>query len=340
MSTQTLKSGLFCVSIAATSLALTCSDAPPPRCPVDDVTAYWNFYGYDVMVTEPTCPISLPSGGYSVAFAFTTTRPADESTDGRNNSLTTWFQNSQGSYLGLPRYTNWRVSPFSPPEIFAQLQGSYVAGSGAGPGIQYGYDQATQEHYSNVTHLASGRVRLTYKLGIVIADRAGPTVVNLGQSSSWTDSWYGATSAISSHTWYADGTQLTGATGPTLTYTPIAPGQLVIRHRVDEAAGLWDTLTVPVTVVYSVTVNGPSPVRYTNLCTYRYTAVITGGVAPLTRQWKVNGVNVGGNQSYYDATFPVAGSYNVSVTVTDNVGNVTSGMKWVTANSTAPMCAV
>jgi hypothetical protein len=331
---------LSAFSLAAVSLGLTCSDSAPPDCPIEDATAYWSFYGYDLDITQPQCPISIPGGGYSVLFAFTTTRPADASTDGRNNDLVTRFQNYQGAYLALPFYSNWDINPFNSSQIFAQAQGSYPAGAGAGQYTQYGYDQATQEHYSNVTHLASGRVRLTYKLGIVIASRAGPTVVNLGQSYTWTDSWYGATSSISAHAWYANGSSIAGATGQSLNYTPLAPGTLQVQHRVDEASGLWDTLTVPITVIYSASINGPSPVRSTSLCTYRYSATITGGVAPLTRQWKINGVNVGSNQGYYDATFATTGSFEVSVTVTDNVGNVTTGVKWVTVNTTAPMCAL
>lgn len=342
MSTRArLKTVVSFAGIAATSLGLVCSDSPSSRCPVEELQ-YWSYLGYNTDVSYPQCPV--PAGGsapFSVYFAFTTTRPANIGTDGRSNTLVTQFYNQNFALIALPYYGDWDVNPFNSSQIYTQAEGSYPAGS-VGSWGQFGNDWAEQSHYSGSysEYFAMGRVKLAWKKGVALASRAGPTVVNLGQSYSWTDSLCGATSSISSHAWYANGAQITTATGPTLSYTPLSPGQLDLQHRVDEVAGYWDTLTVPVTVQYSVTVSGPSPVRRTTACSYRYTASAIGGAAPLTRQWQLNGVNVGGNQSYYDATFGTSGTFDLRVTLTDNVGNVATAVKWVTVNTTAPMCAL
>lgn len=281
---------------AVLSLGLMCPAEAPPRCPASEITAYWSWYGYNVYVEEPACPLTSAGLPWTQSFAFTVTRPkaASAAEDGRNNDLVTNFYNIQGSFITPTFFDHWYDSVF-PNEIEAQPWGVYTAGTGVPAGYLYGEDVAEVRHYSHQTDLAWAKVVLTYKKGVVVVNLSAPSIVYLGGGYSRTDSTYGATSAIAAHTWYANGSQIAGATGPSLTYTPPEVGTLNIQHRVEEMSGLWDTLTLAVSVVpppITVSILGSDEVP-PNVPNCFFTSTAYGGNGDYTYVWKKNGQVVG-----------------------------------------------
>jgi hypothetical protein len=220
---------------------------------------------------------------------------ANPSDDGRDNQLVTWFWNYDRGYLTAWKGASWNENAYL-GIIEAQEYGSYPAGSGP-PGAHYGSDIATLQHYSHVVHLASADIILTFKKGVVLVDKSGPSTVYLGGSYSRVDSMYGATSSIAGHSWYVNGAQVSGANGPTFTYTATALGAHHIQHRVDESSGFWDTLTVTLSVVpqpISASILGFDEVQ-PNVPNCFFSSTATGGNGNYTYLWKKNGQTVGTN---------------------------------------------
>ena len=61
--------------------------------------------------------------------------------------------------------------------------------------------------------------------------------------------------------------------------------------------------------------NGVAPLNVT------YQVNVTGGVKPYIYKWYINGFYYTSNVSYYNFSYPLAGSYNASVTVYDSMNN-------------------
>lgn len=72
----------------------------------------------------------------------------------------------------------------------------------------------------------------------------------------------------------------------------------------------------------AVTISGTSYEYFTTLgCRSRtWTSSVTGGTAPYTYQWKYNGSNVATTSSYTRSVCPSAGSFTLTLTVTDSLG--------------------
>lgn len=112
--------------------------------------------------------------------------------------------------------------------------------------------------------------------------------------------------------------------------TALSPGQANIES-ISEGYGAFTALTViPYTPLSAVSIGGPTA-GYANQ-QLSYTAQVSSGATPLTYAWTVNGAT---QQQGSNASFQwVAGaSYQVGVTVTDNIGAQVGATRYVAITS-------
>ena len=147
-------------------------------------------------------------------------------------------------------------------------------------------------------------------------------VMDVGQFQVFTSSVSGGTSPYS-YQWYLDGSPVLGATSVTWVFTPSSAGSHTVYLAVIDAVSFMVTSdTVPVTVneALSVSISPTSAVLYVGQ-SQLFISDVTGGTAPYTYQWYLNGAPVSGATSLnWTFTPSSAGSYTVYVEVTDNVG--------------------
>jgi hypothetical protein len=168
---------------------------------------------------------------------------------------------------------------------------------------------------------------------------SGSVTLDVGQSQIFTATVSGGTSTFS-YQWYLDGGSVSGATGPSWTYTPSSSS--LGSHSV--YVKVTDSASTPVTVqsnTASVTVNAaPSVTVSSGSVTLDvgqsqvFTSSVTGGTSPFAYQWFLNGTAVSGATSSTWTFAPgSSGPYSVYVNVTDNVGsNAKSNVAAVTVN--------
>jgi hypothetical protein len=134
------------------------------------------------------------------------------------------------------------------------------------------------------------------------------------------------------------GFPVSGATGPTWTFTPSSLGSYTVYVQVTDNAGFTvnsNFATVTVNPVPSVTIS-PSSVVMDVGQSQLFTSNVTGGTSPYSYQWYLNGGQIAGaNSSSWVFTPPSEGSYiQIYVRVTDSVGvQAISNTTTVTVNS-------
>jgi hypothetical protein len=130
------------------------------------------------------------------------------------------------------------------------------------------------------------------------------------------------------------GFPVSGATGPTWTFTPSSLGSYTVYVQVTDNAGFTvnsNFATVTVNPVLSVTIS-PSSVVMDVDQSQLFTSTVSGGTSPYSYQWYLNDAPVSGatdaNWTFISSS---AGSYAVYVNATDNVGvQATSNIAIVT----------
>jgi parallel beta-helix repeat protein len=123
--------------------------------------------------------------------------------------------------------------------------------------------------------------------------------------------------------WYLNGSPVSGATSSTWTFTPASAGSYRIYVVVTDNAGATatsNTATVTVNRLPSVKIS-PSSATLDVGQSRLFTSSVSGGTPPYKYQWYLNGTAVSGATSSIWTFKPtLAGSDNVYVIVTDNVG--------------------
>jgi hypothetical protein len=182
--------------------------------------------------------------------------------------------------------------------------------------------------------LKSGTAALTVNTPVAITAQPANLTVTSGSSASFSVTATGT--APLSYEWKKDGTAVAGGTAATLvigTAAALDAGSysVVVTNPAGSLSSGSARLTVNTMVSISsqpsnLTVQSSSPASF---------SVSASGTAPITYQWKKNGVNIpGATGSTYlisSATSASAGTY--SVVATNPAGNVTSANALLTVNT-------
>jgi hypothetical protein len=160
--------------------------------------------------------------------------------------------------------------------------------------------------------------------------------MDVGQSQLFNSSVTGGTSPYS-YQWYLDGSQVSGATSASWTYTPSSSGSYNVSVEVmDAVSALATSNTIPVTVNSALSVSiTPMSATLDLGESQLFTSSVSGGTSPYSYQWYLDGAAVSGATSPSWTFAPLStGSYTVCVEVTDSVGaTTTSRTAIVTVNA-------
>lgn len=94
--------------------------------------------------------------------------------------------------------------------------------------------------------------------------------------------------------------------------------------------------TTPSTVLSNVSISGPWDMRPYAQCYFSVSK--SGGTAPFTYSWTVDGAPVSSSSGYF-ATAPASGHFTLEITVTDYTGDHLTAYQDVDVSSSAPVCA-
>ncbi len=124
------------------------------------------------------------------------------------------------------------------------------------------------------------------------------------------------------YTWYVGGSPVSSAS--TLNFSKTTPGTYSVTLTVSDLYGKEAnyTLTITVTEPISITPTPTYPTVDTNVSDPISTSV-SGGTGPYSYSWEMGGVVLSSSESFQH-TFVTPGKYNVTVTVTDSLGDAQS----------------
>ncbi|MGD0978683.1 MAG: PKD domain-containing protein [Candidatus Bathyarchaeia archaeon] len=159
--------------------------------------------------------------------------------------------------------------------------------------------------------------------------------MDVGQSQLLSSSVSGGTFPYT-YQWYLDAGSVPSATESTWTFTPSSSDSYTFHLVVTDAASVTATSNTAVAAVngaLSVTI-APSSATLGAGQSQLFTSSVSGGTSPCSYQWCLDSTRVSdGTSTGWTFTPSSSGSYNVSVTVTDNVGSgATSNIASVTVN--------
>jgi hypothetical protein len=207
------------------------------------------------------------------------------------------------------------------------LNGTAVSGATGSTWTFAPVSSGSYNIYVNVTDNVSVTAKsnvatVTVNPALSITVSPSSAVMDLGQSQLFNSSVSGGTSPYS-YQWYLNGTLVSGATGPTWTFTPLSAGSDSVYVRANDTAGAQatsNTVTVTVNGVPSVSLS-PSSVVLDVGQSQLFNSTVSGGTSPFVYQWCLNGTAVSGaTGSTWTFAPSSSGSYSVYVNVTDNVG--------------------
>jgi parallel beta-helix repeat protein len=223
------------------------------------------------------------------------------------------------------------------------LNGTAISGATSS---SYTFTPSSRGHYNfycNVTDSANARAQsntATVVVNSALSVSVSPASVTMdfGQSQVFTSSVTGGTSAFTYH-WFLNGTVVSGATSSTWTFSPSSSGSYLVYVEVTDNVGVQatsNTASVTVNGALSVSVS-PSSVVMDVGQSQTFTATVTGGTAPYTYQWYLNGSAISGaTSSSYTYTPSSSGSHTIYVKSTDNASTpvtVQSSSSSITVNS-------
>ncbi len=191
---------------------------------------------------------------------------------------------------------------------------------------------------SNIAgNVTSANATLTVNVAPGITTQPASITVNAPNSATFTVVATGT--APLSYQWRRNGSNISGATSASYVLNPTAGTDsgaqfsVVVTNAAGSVTSANATLTVNVapsitTQPASVTVTAPTAAGF---------SVVAAGTAPLSYQWRRNGVNIGGATSSSYVLNPTAVSDSgaqFSVVITNTVGSVTSASATLTVNPT------
>jgi hypothetical protein len=184
---------------------------------------------------------------------------------------------------------------------------------------------------------ASNIATVTVNPELAVSVVPASVVLDVGQPQLFTSSVSGGTPPYS-YQWYLNGAPVSGATSFSWVFTPTSPSTYSIYVIVTDSADIDPSAQSPpvqaiVNAAPSVNIS-PTSITMDVGQSQLFTSSVSGGTSPYTYQWYLNGALVSGaTSSTWTFTPASAGSYNVYVNVTDNVGmKAKSNIALVAAN--------
>ncbi|MGA2683385.1 MAG: PKD domain-containing protein [Candidatus Bathyarchaeia archaeon] len=162
--------------------------------------------------------------------------------------------------------------------------------------------------------------------------------MDAGQSKTFSANPSGGSNSYSSYQWYVGSSMVQNSASSSFAYSPASSGSYSITVTVTDSLGATSapSSAASVTVNSVLTVSVPSSLTVDVGQSVTYSASVSGGAGGYTYQWYYNGAPVGTSATYsYTATEAdyTAGSFTISVTVTDAANNaVTSNTETVAVN--------
>jgi hypothetical protein len=151
------------------------------------------------------------------------------------------------------------------------------------------------------------------------------TSINVGDSVAFTSTVGGGTAPYS-YQWYLNDNPVSGATLNTWTFTPATTGSYTVHLNVtDNLGNIVKSNEASVAVAAQLTAS-ISPMSASVLVgqPVAFTSTVSGGYAPYSYQWYLNGNPVSGATSVsWTFTPTTSGIYYVYLKVTDAIGNTT-----------------
>jgi outer membrane protein assembly factor BamB len=185
---------------------------------------------------------------------------------------------------------------------------------------------------ANVQTSESAAVTVNAALSVTISPKT--VVLDSGQSQVFTAGVSGGTYPFT-YQWYLNGVAVSGANGSTWAFTLSSSGSYNVYVNITDAVDVVatsDTTTVNVNQALSVSIL-PSRVTMDVGQSRTFSSTITGGTAPFSYQWYLDGSAVSTNATWTFIPLTYTGQFNVYVIVTDsatthasatsNTGNVT-----------------
>ncbi len=169
-------------------------------------------------------------------------------------------------------------------------------------------------------------------LSVSISSPTSPVTMDAGQSETFTATASGGSTDYTGYQWYLGGSQVTGATSQSWTYTPSsAASSTPVTVTVTDSNG-WTSAKSPavsVTVDSALIVSVPSSLTVDVGQSVASSASVSGGTNPYTYQWYFNSVldssQTGSSYSCTATTTDLATDpITISVIATDAAGNAVS----------------
>ncbi len=239
---------------------------------------------------------------------------------GQNKTFTATASGGSGTYTGYQWYVNGAPQSGATASTF-----NYVPASAGPYSITVTVTDSlgstsAQSSPASVTVNASPSVSIT---------PVGPIALNVGQAQVFTATATGGSGTLS-YQWYLDGNAV-GSNSATYSYTATAAGSHSVTCKVTDSASV--PVTSPASNAVSVTINTAlgvvvSPTSWAmNIGQSKiFNATASGGSGTYSSyQWYVNGtLQSGATASTFSYTANLAGSYLITVTVTDSLGSTSA----------------
>jgi hypothetical protein len=204
--------------------------------------------------------------------------------------------------------------------------------------------------YVNVTDSVgatakSNTVSITVNPRLTVSISASIVTIDVGQSVTFRSTVAGGTPPYF-YQWYLNGARVSGATNPSCTFLfSTSTGSYRVYLNVSDSASvdpfaISNIISVTVNPQLSVSISPPSA-TITLGQSVLFSAIVSGGTAPYSYKWDVNGVwlPVETNPTFsFTPTQP--GYYSISLHVTDNVSATASAFATVTVPPPPPTRAV
>jgi hypothetical protein len=176
--------------------------------------------------------------------------------------------------------------------------------------------------------VTSSAAAVTVNVALTVSVSPTSWTTDVGQSKTFTATAAGGSGNYTSYQWYVNSTAQSNQTASTFNYSPTAVGSFLITATVNDSLGSTSAQSAAATVTVSnaltVTVS-PASFSMDVGQSKNITATPAGGSGSFTSyQWYIGGVAQSGqNASTFNYSAVSAGSYSITVTVTDS-SNATS----------------